>query len=56
MVALQNVAKVSGKEADWFEQLEIVQLSSADRTAYLLFLLLKELRLELKPMEFPQAS
>lgn len=56
LVALQNVAKASGKGADWFERLEVVQPSSADGTVHQLFLLLKELRLGLKPMEFPKAS
>ncbi len=54
LVALQNVAKASGKGADWFEQLENVQPRSADRTAHQLFMLLKELRLGLKSMEFPK--
>ncbi len=41
LVALQNVAKASGKGADWFEQLEIVQPSSVGRTVYQFFLVLK---------------
>jgi hypothetical protein len=55
-VALQNVAKARGKGADWFDRLETVQLGSGDRMVDQFFLLLKELRLELKPMELPKAS
>lgn len=56
LVALQNVAKASGKETDLLERLKVVQPTSVDGTVHQLFLLLKELRLGLKPMEFPQAS
>ncbi|NJO39197.1 MAG: transcriptional regulator [Cyanobacteria bacterium RU_5_0] len=56
LVALQNVAKASGKEADLLERLKIVQPTSMDRTFHQLFLLLKELGLGLKPMELPKVS
>ena len=56
LMALQNVAKASGKEADLLERLNIVQPTSANETFHQLFLLLKGLKLGLKPMEFPKAS
>jgi hypothetical protein len=53
-VALQNVAKARGKEEDWLERFTMPAPNL--ESPLQLFLLLKELGLGLKSMDWPQAS